>query len=214
MTRVIIAEDHTIVRDGLCAILNNVEDIKIVGEAPNGKVLLDLLETTPVDLVVMDINMPVLNGMEAMKVIAEQHEHIKVLVLTTMEHPNYFQQMMTAGAKGYMLKTAGKNDLVYAIKQVAGNHSYVSPELVFKQEPKEGKVKFTKRELQVLELMAEGLTNREIAEKIFLSKRTVETHRKNLIDKTNSKNTSVLIRYAISHGILAGKHPNFTGSSN
>jgi DNA-binding NarL/FixJ family response regulator len=202
MIRIVLADNHTILRDGLQAILANDNEIKIVGEAPNGKVLVDILETTPVDLVILDVNMPVMNGLEATRHIVQYHNNIRVLVLTTLENSSNMQLMIGAGAKGYILKSAGKNDLIYAIKQVAKDRIYISPEMIMKQEITDEKVKFTKRELQVLELIADGLTNKEIAEKIFLSKRTVETHRMNLIDKTNSKNTSVLIKYAISNGIL------------
>lgn len=204
MIRVILADDHTLLRDCLCALLSQEEDITIVGEAPNGRILLDLLETTPVDLVLMDINMPEINGPEAMRHINEQHNHVKVLALSKMTHQSYLQQMLNSGAKGYLLKTACKNDLIFAIKQVAGNRTYVSPELLISKESMDGTIRFTKRELQILELIAEGMTNKEIADQIFLSKRTVETHRKNLIEKTKSKNTSVLIRYAINNGLLGG----------
>jgi DNA-binding NarL/FixJ family response regulator len=202
MLRIILADDHTILRDGLCAILSGHEDIKIVGEAPNGNVLVGLLETTPVDLVLMDINLPVMNGLETMQHINEHHKHIKILVLTGTADPGLLQQVMNTGAKGYILKKAGKNDLMYAIKQIAEDKTYISPELLSTQRSNQDKVKFTKRELQILQLIAEGMTNKEIADKIFLSKRTVETHRKNLIEKTKSKNTSVLIRYAITNGLL------------
>jgi DNA-binding NarL/FixJ family response regulator len=202
MIKVILAEDHDIMREGLKSLMAGDTEISIVGEAPNGKVLLDILETTPVDIVLMDLNMPVMSGYEATRHIVENFSAIKVLVLSMLEHPGCMQQIINAGAKGYVLKSANKNDLVFAIKQIAKGGTYITPSLLLKPENKETKVKFTNRELQVLELLGEGLTNREIAEKIFLSKRTVETHRKNLIDKTNSKNTSALIKFAISHGIL------------
>lgn len=202
MIRVILAEDHDILRDGLQSILANDDQIKIVGEASNGKMLIDLMKTVPVDVVLMDINMPVMNGLEATQYITENYKKVKVVALSMMEHSSYLQQMLKAGAKGYVLKSTGKNELIFAIKKVMENEIYISQEMASKQDEKEGKVKLTKRELQVLELLAEGLTNKEIAEKIFLSKRTVETHRKNLIVKTKSKNTSSLIKYAINEGIL------------
>jgi DNA-binding NarL/FixJ family response regulator len=202
MIRVILAEDHDILRDGLQSILANDDQIKIVGEASNGKMLIDLMKTVPVDVVLMDINMPVMNGLEATEYITENYKKVKVVALSMMEHSSYLQQMLKAGAKGYILKSTGKNELISAIKKVMDNEIYISQEMASKQDEKEGKIKLTKRELQVLELLAEGLTNKEIAEKIFLSKRTVETHRKNLIVKTKSKNTSSLIKYAINEGIL------------
>jgi DNA-binding NarL/FixJ family response regulator len=211
MIRVILAEDHDIVREGLQSLFKDDEDIKIVGEASNGQVLIDLLQTTPADIVLMDINMPVMNGLEATKYISKNHKKIKVLVLSMMDHPGYLKQMLEAGAEGYVLKSAGKEELLMAIKTVFMGKTFISPEVSQKAAAADSKeleskklVKLTKRELQVLELLAEGLTNKEIAEKIYLSKRTVETHRKNLIDKTNSKNSSALIRYAIVNGIIKG----------
>jgi DNA-binding NarL/FixJ family response regulator len=213
MIRVILAEDHDILREGLKSLFRDDEDIKIVAEAANGKILLDLLETTPADVVLMDINMPVMNGLEATRQIIRNFRKVKVLVLSMMDHPGYLKQMMEAGAEGYLLKNASKEELVKAIHSVFRGQTYISPEISVKAaemaEKDQGKapVRLTKRELQVLELLAEGLTNKEIAEKIFLSKRTVETHRKNLIDKTNSKNSSALIRYAIENGLLKNNPP-------
>jgi DNA-binding NarL/FixJ family response regulator len=206
MIRVIITEDHDILREGLQSLLKDEPTIGVVAEAANGKVLLDYLETTPVDVILMDINMPVLNGIEATKIIASEFPHVKVLALSMLDNSNYVQVMLNAGAKGYVLKSTGKNELVHAIQEVASGKKYISkalecvPSAAGKDLPKPSKL--TKRELQVLELLVEGMTNKEIAEKIFLSKRTVETHRKNLIEKTHSKNTSALIRYAICNGIV------------
>jgi DNA-binding NarL/FixJ family response regulator len=213
MIRVILAEDHDIVREGLQSLFKDDEDIKIVGEAANGQILIDLLQTTPADIILMDINMPVMNGLEATKYVTRHYKKTKVVVLSMMDHPGYLKQMMEAGAEGYVLKSAGKEELIRAIKTVYSGRSFISPEISLKVAAADSKeleskkmVKLTKRELQVLELLAEGLTNKEIAEKIYLSKRTVETHRKNLIDKTNSKNSSALIKYAIVNGILKDQH--------
>jgi DNA-binding NarL/FixJ family response regulator len=217
MIRVIIAEDHFIVREGLQSLLKDEPSVKIVADAPDGKVLLDFLETTPVDVVLMDINMPVIDGLKATQIISEHHSHVKVLVLSMLDHPSYLQQMIDAGAKGYILKNSGKQELVEAIHKVASGEQYISREMIesakalalSQRARRKDELKLSKRELQVLELLAEGLTNKEIGEKIFLSKRTVETYRKNLIEKTNCKNTSALIKYAIVKGIL--KNEKLTG---
>lgn len=210
MIRVMIAEDHDILREGLQSLLKDEASIQIVAEAPNGKLILDYLETTPADVILMDINMPVLNGLETTRIISEQYKNIKVLVLSMLDHPNYLNQMMSVGAKGYILKNSSKAELIKAIHEVAAGHKYISKELAEKvisskgknEESKKGEVHLTKRELQILELLAEGLTNKEIGDRIFLSKRTVETHRRNLFEKTNCKNSSALIKYAIVKGIL------------
>ncbi|MCW3104775.1 MAG: DNA-binding response regulator [Bacteroidetes bacterium] len=209
MIRIIIVEDHDILREGLRSLLGDEPAIRIVADAPNGKVLLDYLETTPADVILMGINMPVMNGVEATRIVSEEYSHIKVLVLSMLDHPSYVEQAMQAGAKGYLLKNSGKEELVHAIREVAAGNQYISKRIseahasadspVPKISPQ---VKLTKREMQILELLAEGFTNREIAEKIFLSKRTVESHRKKLLEKTNCKNSSALIKYAIYKGIL------------
>lgn len=209
MVRIIIAEDHDILREGLQSLLKDEPRIKVVAGASNGKILLDYLETTPVDVILMDINMPVMNGVEATKIISAGNPDIKVLVLSMMDNPNYLTMMMEAGAKGYILKSTGKEELVNAIEVVAAGGIYISPVLKAKAEAlsaknhnKEDDAKLTRRELQILEMLAEGMSNKEIAEKIFLSRRTVETHRKNIIEKTNCKNSSALIKYAIEKGYL------------
>jgi DNA-binding NarL/FixJ family response regulator len=208
MVRIIIAEDHDILREGLQSLLRDEPRVKVVAGASNGKILLDYLETTPVDVILMDINMPVMNGVEATKIITVEHPHVKVLVLSMMDNPNYLTMMMEAGAKGYILKSTGKEELVKAIEIVAAGGKYISPTLKAKADiqakSKDGldDAKLTRRELQILQMLAEGMTNKEIAEKIFLSRRTVETHRKNLIEKTNCKNSSALIKYAIEKGYL------------
>ncbi|HEX8517198.1 MAG TPA: response regulator transcription factor [Bacteroidia bacterium] len=203
--RLIIAEDHEILREGLHSLLQDEPSVKIMASAANGSILLEYLVTTPVDVVLMDINMPVMNGLEATKIISAEHSHVKVLVLSMHDDPNYLSMMMNAGAKGYVLKSTGKAELVRAIHIVASGGSYISPGLLTKAPKAPGEkelVKLTKRELQILELLAEGMTNKEIAEKIFLSRRTVETHRKNMIEKLGCKNSSALIKYAIVKGYL------------
>jgi len=208
MIRVIIVEDHDILREGLRSLLGDEPELRIVADAPNGKVLLDYLETTPADVILMDINMPVMNGIEATRIVSEEYSHIKVLVLSMLDHPSYVEQAMQAGAKGYLLKSSGKEELVQAIREVAAGKEYIGKRVSEhdvspgSSPAKAPQVRLTKREMQILELLAEGFTNREIAEKIFLSKRTVESHRKKLLEKTNCKNSSALIKYAIYTGIL------------
>jgi DNA-binding NarL/FixJ family response regulator len=212
MIKVFIGEDHEIVRDGLKSLLTDIPGVSVVGEAANGK---EIIETIPgdTDIVLMDINMPVMNGIETTKQIQQKYDGINVLVLSMMDHENYVAEMFNAGAKGYMLKNTGKEELLYALKRIKEGGMYVSPEIMAKSLEKMvllsrenqrsvSSVALSKRELEVLKLLAEGLTNNEIAEKLFTSRRTIETHRKNLIDKTASKNTAALIRFAIMNGII------------
>jgi DNA-binding NarL/FixJ family response regulator len=200
MIRLIIADDHEILRESLQSLLAGDPSINIVADAPNGKVLLDYLETTPADVVLMDINMPVMNGIEATGIITEKFPHVRVLALSMLDNHHYLRVMMEAGATGYILKNAGKNELLLAIHEVAEGRQYISR--AFKNTS--ASVVLSKREIQILEMLAEGLSNKEIADKLFLSKRTVETHRQNILDKTNCKNSSSLIKYALCNGILKG----------
>jgi DNA-binding NarL/FixJ family response regulator len=209
MIRVMLAEDHDILRDGLKTMLVENVGIRIVGEAANGKELIEFLELTPVDVVLMDINMPVMDGFEATSYLREHYPHIGVLVLSMIEQQHYVQRILNAGAKGYILKNSSRQELIEAIYDVAKgnqvigkgidlNSTYEIPdERRFQKMPN-----LSEREMQVLTFIAEGLTNTEIAGKLCLSKRTIESHRKNLLEKTNCKNSSALIKYAIYKGLL------------
>jgi len=212
MIKVFIGEDHEIVRDGLKSLLRDTPGVSVVGEAANGKEIIDNIPGDT-DIVLMDINMPVMNGIETTKQIHQKYDGINVLVLSMMDHENYVAEMFNAGAKGYMLKNTGKEELLYALKRIKEGGMYVSPEIMARSLEKMvllsrenqrsvSNVALSKRELEVLKLLAEGFTNNEIAEKLFTSRRTIETHRKNLIDKTASKNTAALIRFAIMNGII------------
>lgn len=212
MIKVLLAEDHEILRDGLKAILSGNSEISIVGEAGNGQEVIEHLKNVEPDVILMDINMPVMNGVEATQYISKNYPDIKVVILSMMEHENYLNQLKEAGAKGYLIKSTSKEELIYAIKMVQKGHMYVCSGMTMNllSKPKQEETAFTyppsanlsKREVEVLKLIAEGLTNNEIAERIFTSRRTVETHRMNLISKTGTKNTATLIKYAIKNGLL------------
>jgi DNA-binding NarL/FixJ family response regulator len=211
MINILIAEDHLILRDGIKALLKDHTEIKVVAEASNGKEVLNLLKELEVDLLILDINMPEMDGIQTAEFVKENHKSIKVLILSMLEHEKYVVQSFEAGAMGYILKTTGKDELVNAIKMVANGDTYISHKVSanilknmnysLRTEDKTD-VDLSPRELEILNLIAEGFTNTEIADKIFTSKRTVETHRKNLIDKTGTKNTAALIKFAIINGIL------------
>lgn len=213
MVKIILGEDHQIVRDGIIALLEEEKQFSIVATGTNGQEVLDKIPETQPDIAILDINMPVLNGFEASKIICEKYHDIKILILSMMDHEQYVADLFDCGVKGYMLKNVGKDELVYAIKRIYSGGLYLSPEIVVKilsklpHEPQTSPrnipmAPLSKREIEVLSLMAEGLTNNEIADKLFTSRRTVETHRKNLIEKTESKNTAALIKYAVLHGII------------
>jgi DNA-binding NarL/FixJ family response regulator len=211
MISVLLAEDHLILRDGIKALLKDHPDINIVAEASNGKEVQNLLLDSEIDLLVLDINMPDMDGLNTAKYVKENYKNVKVLVLSMLEQEKYVSKSFEAGALGYILKTTGKDELVNAIKMVAKGDPYISHKIsanmlkninVSLLQEERIVVDLSPRELEILDLIAEGYTNAEIADKIFTSKRTVETHRKNLIDKTGTKNTAALIKFAILNGIL------------
>ncbi len=204
------------VREGLRALLLDSDSIQVVGETADGQELLHLLQTTPADVVLMDMNMPGKNGLETTTEMKQAFPHVKVLVLSMLDHERHVAQMIEAGAAGYILKNAGKEELVSAIQLVAAGVPYISSEItidLLKKTPVPGrhesppaeksKCDLTRRELEILALIAEGHTNAEISEMLFTSKRTIETHRQNLLEKTQTNNTATLIKYAFKNGLLS-----------
>ena len=214
MINIILAEDHNIVRNGIRSLLEKEPGLKVVGEAANGHEALNLLDSgIQADLILADMNMPEMTGVELIKQIQDAHPAVRVVVLSMLDHEKYVYQAFAAGANGYLLKNVSADEMVFAIKHVSIGGRYLCSELSFTMLDKliyapetvtDGQqgVEFSKREIEILQLIAEGLTNMEIAEKLFTGKRTVEGHRQNLIDKTNARNTAVLIRYAILNGII------------
>jgi DNA-binding NarL/FixJ family response regulator len=211
---ILLAEDHKIVRDGIKALLKDEPGISKVFEAGNGKEAIDKIAETQIDLAILDINMPVMDGIEAARYIHENHKNTKVLLLSMLDHQDYLWKSLDAKANGYVLKDSGMDELLFAIKKIAKGERYISTQLSMQlldkmkenamvPEPiNRSQVDLSKREFEVLQLMAEGMTNQEIADKLFTSKRTVETHRKNLIEKTQSKNTAALIKFAIANRLI------------
>lgn len=212
--RVLLAEDHNIVRNGILSLLEKEQGIEVVDEASDGLEALKKIEANKyIDVVLADMNMPGMNGIELLTRLQQEQPHVKVLILSMLDHENYVQQAMSAGAFGYLLKKVSREELVFGIKQVANGGKYICMDLTMKvlakfsnegQEPHVSKVNvnLSKREVEVLLLIADGLTNSEIANKLFTSRRTVEGHRKKLIDKTGSRNTAALIRFAVTNGLL------------
>lgn len=212
--RVIIADDHKIIRVGLRGLLEREKDIEVAGEAENGMNLLALLKSTPTDVILMDIDMGDTNGIETTRQVKELYPAAQVLGLTMHEEQNYIIPMLEAGASGYLLKDAGREELLGAIHTVYHGDSYFSQKVsatllhaITKQKEapsfKSGKnqIPLSDREIEVLQLIARELSNGEIAEKLFISIRTVDTHRRNLLEKLNVKNTAGLVKYAIENGI-------------
>lgn len=211
--RVLLAEDHTIVRKGLRALLEGVASIEVVGEAADGREALAQVEQSPADVVLMDLTMPGLSGLEATRQIKERFPQIRVLVLTMHADEEYIFQVLRAGASGYLVKQAAPEELVAAIHAVYQGASFLSPTISkrvideYVRRAEEGVVtdpydKLTPREREVLQLIAEGHSNREIAEQLTISIKTVESHRAHLMEKLDLHNTAELTRYAIRKGLI------------
>lgn len=212
--RILLADDHAILRAGLVRLLGEEKDIEVVGEAENGREAVQKVQELHPDIVLMDIGMPVMNGMEATKQIKKRDVNVKVLVLTMHDNEEYLFQVLQAGAAGYVLKKAADSDLVNAIHVVSRGDCFLYPsaakmvvedyldKLKHGQEPTSSFDTLTDREREILTLVAEGHTNREIAETLFISVKTVETHKANIMEKLNLHKRAELVKYAIKKGML------------
>lgn len=213
MIKIIIADDHKMVVDGLRSILETDNFSQIISTAANGQELLRLLSLVETDVVLMDIDMPVMNGLVAMPEIKRLHPNVKVIVLTMHEEGALVKKMMDMGAKGFLFKNSDKSELFAAVETVANGGNYISSNLTHhpakdyrlnredNSSPFSGTV-LTEREMEILRLIASGLSNKEIGDKLFISHRTVDTHRTNLMKKLEVNNIAGLIRYAIRNGFM------------
>ena len=210
--RIALVDDHALFRNGLKLLLDNIKNFKVVTESQNGKEFVDQLspDNAP-DVVLMDISMPMMNGIEATREAIRIAPQMKIIALSMFGEEDYYYEMINAGAKGFLLKNSDINDVTTAIEQVMMGNSYFSQEVLYNvirkfQPHKEEELDtalLSKRELQVLQGICRGLSNQEIADTLFLSKRTVDKHRSNLLSKTNSKNTANLIMYAIKNKLIS-----------
>lgn len=199
---VLIVEDHPVVRSGIRMLLTEEGDIEVLGEASNGKEALAFLETSRPDLILLDISMPEVNGLEVTQYVREHYPSLPILILTMHEDERYFFQLLRAGATGYIVKGAAPNDLVSAVRAVAAGQAYLYPSLA-RLLAKEPDTVLSARELEVLQLTAQGMTAREVGKKLAISSNTVERHRANIMSKLGVSNRAELIRYAIRRGLLS-----------
>jgi DNA-binding NarL/FixJ family response regulator len=207
--RIIIADDHQLFRNGLKILLNSFPEFEVTGEASNGKEFLELLKTVQADIALLDINMPEMDGIEATRKGIKINPSVSVIALSMYGEEEYYYKMVDAGAKGFLLKDSDISEVKEAILAVVKGGSYFSQELLYhviqkikhrEQETKSANL--SKREREILAKICEGLSNQEIAEALFISKRTVDKHRANLLGKTNSKNTASLILFAIKNKLI------------
>jgi DNA-binding NarL/FixJ family response regulator len=205
-TKIIIVDDHEIFRKGFAMIIGTFSDIELVGEASNGQEFLDLIDNVRADLVFMDIKMPVMNGIDASKIAMERYPELKIVALSMFGEEKYLQSMIEAGAIGFLLKNVKREELEVAIKLFQEGRNYYSEELLAfftkKYISNKPDAEISKRELEILQHIAKGFTNQEISEKLFISLRTVEGHKTNLIQKTGSKNIVDLLIYALKNKLI------------
>jgi DNA-binding NarL/FixJ family response regulator len=208
-TRIIIADDHQLFRNGLKILLNAFPEFEVTGEASNGEEFLKILSNNEADIALMDINMPEMDGIEATRKGLQLYSDIKIIALSMYGEEEYYYKMIDAGAKGFILKDSDISEVKEAILTVSKGGSYFSQELLYhviqkiKHRETESKLaNLSKREKEILLKICEGLSNQEIADSLFISKRTVDKHRANLLGKTNSKNTASLILFAIKNKLI------------
>ncbi len=209
--KILLADDHAIIRESLREMLNKHDDLEVVAEAENGRIAVELALSGEIDIIIMDISMPDLNGIEAAQRITSEKPEMKIIALSVQADKRYVLRMLEAGASGYLLKDCGFNELKEAIITVAGGRKYLSPEISDsvidglvrgKDDQKtKGLEILTLREKEVLQLLAEGCASKEIADKLAISHTTVDTHRKKIMDKLQIHNWADLIKFAIREGL-------------
>ncbi len=208
--KIFIVDDHEFFRNGLKMVINRLKYAKVTGEATNGKEFLELLSKDEPDIILIDIQMPVMNGIEATRLALEEFPDLKIVALTMFDDEEYVQSMIDAGAKGFLLKNITKEILDQALQAIQAGKNYYSPELwdfftkKFVRDPKqdEDDIQLTRREKEILQLICDGLTNKDIADKLFISERTVIGHKSNLLSKTDCKSSVGLLSYAIRHKLV------------
>jgi DNA-binding NarL/FixJ family response regulator len=203
---IVIVDDHDIFRKGLKAVLEQYEPFSVTAEYADGKEFLEALETIEPDIVLMDINMPVMDGIESSKKSLEKKPELKILILSMYDDAKYYESLINSGVKGFILKDAKFSELKTAITRILDGETYFSQELLVKllqQQNEASHIKLTQREQQVLNLLAKGATTAEISEHLDISFRTVERHRANLLSKTGTQNSLQLIVFAIKNNMVS-----------
>ena len=214
MISVLLAEDHHLVRSGIKLLLDSELGIQVKAEAANGKEAIRILEEGfAVNFVLTDLDMPVMTGTELIGYMRSNFQNLKIVVLTMSDQDNHLAEAFKAGANGYLLKNVTRDELIFAMKHVMSGGQYICAELSYRifnkmsiyelqQLDGAGSPNLTKREFEVLNLISEGFTNNEIADKLFTSRRTIEGHRQSLIEKTGVSNSAALITHAFRNGVI------------
>lgn len=209
MIRVFIVDDHQVVIDGLSSILSVDDNIKFCGSAQNGKDALQQLETESPDVLLLDINMPEMDGIQVIKALKERGDSVRILVLTMHNNPQFTKQLVQLGVEGCILKNAGKKELLHALNEVNNGDRYYGKDVtetlftsVKHTQDAVAEVQLTKREVQIIKLIASEYTTNEIASELSISTHTVDTHRKNIVSKLGVKNTAGLVKFAMENELV------------
>ena len=206
--KIMIVEDHAIFREGLKRVISEMDEMELVGEAENGAVFLEMLKKVIPDVVLMDIQMPVMDGLEATEKALNQYPSLKILVISMFGEEEYVYSMVEKGVSGFILKTSGIHDLERAIKRIASGQQYYSEEIMgilvkkVRSVDYVEKITFTDKEMEVLRMLCKGFSNYDIADKLFMSVRTVEGYRNKLLQKTGSVNVINLVIYALKNKLV------------
>ncbi len=212
-TKILLVDDHKILRDGICSIVKGYPDMEVIGEAADGKAALRLVEELSPDVVIMDISMPDLNGIDATRRIIADHPKIKVIALSMHHDKQFVSEIFKAGASGYLLKDCAFDELEHAVRIVMDGKTYMNPQIAslviesLVNQPQATSPKsfslLTDREREVLQLIAEGQSTKEIASKLSVSAKTIESHRRQVMGKLNIRNVAELTKYAIREGLTS-----------
>lgn len=211
---IVLVDDHSIVRQGIKSVLSREPDMSIVAEASDGKEAIELIKDKSPDVVIMDITLPLLNGLDASCKILKQNSNIKIIILSMHDNRVFIEKALDYGVKGYVLKDSAPEEIVYAVKEVYAGKYFLSSKISFfvvqdyvsrikKSIKLRGVSLLTRREREILQLISEGLTNKEIAQRLTLSLKTVLVHRNNIMQKLNMHNQAQLIRFALKEGITS-----------
>ena len=217
-TRIVLIDDHQIVIDGISSVLSDVENYEIVGTANNGRDAIQLVRIAEPELVLMDIDMPIMNGITASKELKKDFPHVKIIILSLHNEKAIIQNLIQIGVDGYLLKNSNKDEVLNAISQVLNGQKYFSSDVTLSlsglapsnnikltnTDPGNAKKlsSLTEREVEILKGIADGMSNREIGEQLFISQRTVDTHRQNIMKKLDVKKVVGLIKFAIKNGMV------------
>lgn len=214
MTNILIADDHAMFADGISSILKNEPDMKVIGKCLDGPSVLDFLKNNNVDVLLLDVNLPGMSGIDVCKEVTTKHKEVNVIAISMFNEESFVSEILNNGAKGYVLKNTGRDELIKAINTVLEGKSYFSEdvtETIMKslmnqrtgaKQAKKELPKISRREKEVLDLIVKEHTTQEIANKLFISLKTVESHRSNLLSKLNARNTAGLVRITMEFNLL------------